>query len=154
MVSWQQALGAAPLNQTAASARVSSGRIGFMVCSFLDMGSRLVRSMGAPLSCLRQFGQGESIPWAENWPMTLDPPSAVAATTVIFPPAQLETPNGIVTTIGLFPSLAVPRDWNWPQEVTVKNVTEPPAGTTDESKASTALVPETNPGTALLGAEA
>ncbi len=74
--------------------------------------------------------------------------------TLKLPPAQLRLPSGIVTTKGLLPRIVVPRDWNCPDAVAVKNVKELPAGTTDESKAKTAFVPETNPGIALLDADA
>ena len=74
--------------------------------------------------------------------------------TLKLPPAQLRLPSGIVTTKGLLPRIVAPRDCNCPDAVAVKNVNELPAGTTDESKAKTAFVPETNPGTALLDADA
>ena len=74
--------------------------------------------------------------------------------TVTFPPAQVGLPSGIVTTKGLLPTVVAPKDWYCPDAVVVKNVNELPTETTDESKANTALVPETNPGIALLDVEA
>jgi len=78
----------------------------------------------------------------------------VPAMTVTLPPTQVGLPSGIVTTKGLLPRTVAPRDWNCPDDVAVKNDSELPAGTTEESKANTAFVPETNPGTELLDAGA
>jgi len=106
------------------------------------------------LVVLRWQLYGEIVPGTGNWPRTFVDPLGGPAMTVTFPPAELGLPSGIVTTKGLLPRIVAPRDCNCPDAVAVKNVNELPAGTTDESKAKTAFVPETNPGTALLDADA